>query len=170
MGKLVEAPLSLDEAEQWVAQIEKEIGAIKAVIEEPKQLVKQLTALIKEDELKIDQLHDLERMAMRDREVVETDYYKFTLGNVNPASSRNWDLIRDKQITPKQLTAAYESFDKSLLKTTSSVNETEIKQRIADGAFRVTVKDEIVTSDGEILPGYSGSLKFAKVNVKAKEV
>ncbi|MDB7774398.1 hypothetical protein PND37_05660 [Lactiplantibacillus plantarum] len=169
MEKLTQKPLSLDEAEQWIEQINQEIGAIKMVIEEPKQLVKQLTSLLKDDELKIEQMHDFERMAMRDREVVETDYYKFTMGQVNPASSRNWDLIRDKVATPKQVTALYEKFDQSLLKTTKSVNETEIKQRLADGSLVVTPKGEIVNADGEVLPAYSGALKPTKVNVKAKE-
>lgn len=169
MEKLTQEPLSLDEAEHWIEQINQEIGAIKMVIEEPKQLVKQLTSLLEDDKLKIEQIHDLERMAMRDREVVETDYYKFTMRTVNPASSRNWDLNRDKMVTTKQVTAMYEKFDQSLLKTTKSVNETEIKQRLADGSLVVTPKGEIVNADGEVLPAYSGSLKPAKVNVKAKE-
>ena len=33
MEKLTQKPLSLDEAEQWIEQINQEIGAIKMVIE-----------------------------------------------------------------------------------------------------------------------------------------
>ncbi|MGO3118814.1 MAG: hypothetical protein ACTIIZ_10790, partial [Levilactobacillus brevis] len=88
---------------------------------------------------------------------------------VNPSTSRNWNLERDKDATPKELTAVFERFDDTLIKTTRSVNETEIKNRLASGELYVTPDGKIMDSNLKALPGYSGSLKKPKISVKAKE-
>lgn len=162
--------LTLDQMEELLDQYKRDKKAFEKEIQKPQMEVAKYRKAIKTANDQIDKLQDLQRMAMGDQEQIDTSFYRFRLGHVNPSSSRNWELERDKEATPKQLAEVFAQFDSSLIKTAQSVNEPEIKNRLADGTYRLTTSGQIVNPDGEALPGYSGALKRPTVTVKAKEV
>lgn len=163
------AGMTLDEMEAKLEQATRDKKAFKKAMLQPQMEVDKYRKAIKTVDDQIDQLQELQRMAMGDQEQVDTEFFRFKIGTVNPSTSRNWNLERDKDTTPKELTAVFERFDDTLIKTSRSVNETEIKNRLASGEFYVTPDGKIMDSSLNALPGYSGSLKKPKISVKAKE-
>lgn len=163
------AGMTLDEMEQKLEQLTKDKKAFKKAILKPQMEVAKYRKAIQTADEQIDQLKELQIMAMGDQEQVDAEFYRFKMGTVNPETSRNWNLERDKDATPKELTATFEIYDNTLIKVTHSVNETEIKNRLASGELYVTPDGKIMDSNLKVLPGYSGSLKKPKISVKAKE-
>lgn len=164
------AGMTLDEMEAKLEQATRDKKAFKKAMLKPQMEVDKYRKAIKTVDEQIDQLQELQRMAMGDQEQVDTKFYRFKMGHINPETSRNWELNRDKDTTPKQLTEVFERFDDTLIKTSRSVNETEIKNRLASGELYVTPDGKIMDSSLKALPGYSGALKKPKVTSKAKEV
>ena len=160
--------MTLDEMEEKLERIKRDKKALKKFILKPQMEVAKYQRAIKTADEQIDQLHELQLMAMGDQEQVDTSFYRFTRGHVNPEVSGNWKLDRDKDAMPKELTATFERFDDTLIKTSRSVNETEIKNRLASGELYVTPDGKIMDSSLKALPGYSGALKKPKISVKAK--
>lgn len=160
--------MTLDQMEEMLEQYTRNKKKLEKEILKPQMELAKLRAEIKKAADQIDQLQDLQRMAMGDQEQVDTKFYRFTMGHINPETSRNWELNRDKDTTPKQLTEVFERFDDTLIKTSRSVNETEIKNRLASGELYVTPDGKIMDSSLKALPGYSGALKKPKISVKAK--
>ncbi len=162
--------MTLDQMEEMLEQYTRNKKKLEKEMQKPQMELAKLRAEIKKAADQIDQLQELQRMAMGDQEQVDTKFYRFKMGHINPETSRNWELNRDKDTTPKQLTEVFERFDDTLIKTSRSVNETEIKNRLASGELYVTPDGKIMDSSLKALPGYSGALKKPKVTSKAKEV
>ncbi|YP_003084360.1 hypothetical protein phig1ep58 [Lactobacillus phage phig1e] len=137
--------MTLDQMEEMLEQYTRNKKKLEKEMQKPQMELEKLRAEIKKAADQIDQLQELQRMAMGDQEQVDTEFFRFKMGTVNPSTSRNWNLERDKDATPKELTAVFERFDDTLIKTSRSVNETEIKNRLASGEFYVTLTVKLWT-------------------------
>jgi predicted nuclease with TOPRIM domain len=157
------AGMTLDEMEAKLEQATRDKKAFKKAMLKPQMEVDKYRKAIKTLDDQIDQLQELQRMAMGDQEQVDTEFFHFKMGTVNPSTSRNWNLERDKDATPKELTAVFERFDDTLIKTSRSVNETEIKNRLASGELYVTPDGRSWIQTLRLCrdtPGHSRSPKF----------